>query len=226
MNRYTTIFFDLDNTLLDFYASEKKAIKQVLTLFSLPSDDETALLYSKINKSFWERYERGEIKRDEIFAGRFKVLLETLGRDGDPEKMTQEYFGFLSAGHDKVDGADECLFYLKSRGYKIYATSNGVARTQYRRISEAEMDKYFDGVFVSETVGCQKPERAYFDFVIDNIPEKDRSKILVIGDSQSSDILGGINAGLDTCWYRHPNDEQKYESTYIIDSLNEIEGIL
>lgn len=226
MKKYTTIFFDLDNTLLDFYASEKKAIKQVLSLFLLPSDDETARLYSKINKSFWERYERGEIKRDEIFAGRFRVLLETLGRDGDPEKMTQEYFGFLSAGHDKVKGADECLTRLKNKGYKIYATSNGVARTQYKRINEAGFEKYFDGVFVSETVGCQKPERAYFDFVINNIPEKDRSKILVIGDSQSSDILGGINAELDTCWFRHPNDEQKYESTYIIDSLGELSEIL
>ncbi len=226
MSKYTTIFFDLDNTLLDFYASEKKAIKQVLTIFSLPNDDQTAQLYSRINKSFWERYERGEIKRDEIFAGRFRVLLETLGREGDPEKMTQEYFGFLAAGHDKVDGADECLSYLKEKGYSVYATSNGVALTQYRRIEDADFNRYFDGIFVSESVGCQKPERAYFDFVIDNIPEKDRSKILVIGDSQSSDILGGINAGLDTCWYRHPNDTQKYESTYIIDSLAGLFDIL
>lgn len=226
MRKYTTLFFDLDNTLLDFYASEKKAIKQVLAIFSLPSDDETARLYSRINKSFWERYERGEIKREEIFVGRFKVLLETLGSDGEPEKMAEEYFGFLAAGHDKVEGADSCLADLKNKGYKIYATSNGISFTQYRRIKEADFEKYFDDVFVSETVGCQKPEPAYFNFVIENIPEKDRSKILVVGDSQSSDILGGINSGLDTCWYRHPNDKQKYQSKYVIDSLAELSKIL
>lgn len=226
MKKYTTIYFDLDNTLLDFYASEKKAIKQTLSYFCLPDDDETALLYSKINKSFWERYERGEIQREEIFAGRFRVLLETLHRDGDSEAMRHKYFGFLAAGHDKVEGADEILGYLKGLGYKIYATSNGVALTQYRRIEDSGLDIYFDGVFVSETVGCQKPERAYFDFVLNNTDEKDRSKILVIGDSQSSDILGGINAGLDTCWYRHKGDVQKYQSTYTVDSLEEIKNIL
>ncbi len=226
MKKYTTIFFDLDNTLLDFFRSEKTAIKQVLKLHGLPFDDETAQIYSKINKSFWERFERGEIKKEEIFAGRFNVLLETLGVSGDPVKISEDYFVFLSEGHDIINGAEDVLRTVKERGYRVYATTNGVALTQYKRIEKSGLEKYFDGVFVSETVGSQKPERAYFDYVVEHTPEKDRNKILVIGDSQSSDILGGINSGLDTCWYCTTHEEPKYKSTYTIRSLEEIYYIL
>ena len=137
MKRYTTLYFDLDNTLFDFNKSEKWAIKEVLELHGLPSDDETAGVYSAINKSFWERFERGEIPKDAIFEGRFKVLIQTLGVSADSAKMSQDYFERLREGAHIFEGAEDILQFVKQRGYKVYITTNGVARTQYNRIAKA-----------------------------------------------------------------------------------------
>ncbi len=224
--KYTTLYFDLDNTLLDFLASEHTAICRLLTLHKLPCNDAVAAQYSAINRSWWERFERGEIKKDEIYAGRFRSLLEALNLSGNPEQMAKDYFGFLSEGHDLMDGAIEVLEYVKKKGYTVCATTNGVSFTQYKRIAASGLQKYFDYVFVSEDAGHQKPEKAYFDYVMANSPEKETSKILVIGDSQSSDILGGINAGIDTCWFNTAGDMVKYTPTYEIKSLCEIMDIL
>lgn len=224
--KYTTIYFDLDNTLLDFLASEHKAIYKLLVLHKLPCNDEIATLYSAINRSWWERFERGEIKKDEIYAGRFGSLLEALGESGDPQQMAKDYFVFLSEGHDLMDGAIEVLEYVKSKDYTVCATTNGVSFTQYKRINASGLNKYFDYVIVSEDAGYQKPDKRYFDYVMTNSPEKDRSKILVIGDSMSSDILGGINAGLDTCWFNTSGEVAKYTPTYEIKELREVMKII
>ena len=226
MKKYTTIYFDLDNTLLDFTKSEHKAITALLKLYNLPHDDKTAKLYSEINASFWKAFELGKIKKEEIFSGRFLKLLRVLGEERDAKAMGEDYFNFLSEGYDVVDGAFEILEYLRDKGYKIYATTNGVAFTQYKRIKNSGLEPLFDGVFVSEDAGHQKPEKEYFDYVIDNTDEKNRNNILVIGDSQSSDILGAINSGLDSCWY-NPNDgKNQYTSTYIINNLFDLKKIL
>ncbi len=226
MSKYTTLYLDLDNTVLDFYASEKNAVKQLLRLHNLPSDDKTASVYSDINRDFWERFERGEIKKEMIFAGRFYVLLELLGCKGDPEKMADDYFGILAAGHDVMAGAEDVLKWIKSRGYTVCVTTNGIARTQYRRIEESGLKPYFDYVFVSEDAGYQKPQPQYFDYVMAHSSEKDKSRILVIGDSQSSDILGGINFGVDTCWINHNASLGRFKPTYEISSLKELKNIL
>ena len=226
MKNYTTIYFDLDNTLLDFNKTEYKAIIKLLNKHSLPATDEVAHSYSKINQSFWEAFERGDIKKEEIFEGRFKKLLEYLNEQRDTAIMAEDYFEFLAEGHDVVDGAFEILWYLKERGYKLCATTNGVAKTQYKRIKESGLEKYFDGIFVSENAGHQKPEREYFDYVLENSEEKNRDNILIIGDSQSSDILGGINSGIDTCFYNPKHKKAEYPSAFEISSLLELKEIL
>lgn len=226
MKKYSTIYFDLDNTLLDFTKSEHKAIKKLLDMYGLKSDDQTAKLYSEINRGFWEAFERGEIKKEEIFAGRFKKLLSVLGETRDSTAMSNDYFSLLSEGYDVVDGAFEILKFLRDNGYKVYATTNGVAFTQYKRVKNSGLKPFFDGVFVSEEAGHQKPEKEYFDYVMENSDEKNREKILVIGDSQSSDILGAKNAGIDSCWYNPVKAQPTYFSKYQISSLKELEKIL
>ncbi len=226
MTGYTTLLLDLDDTLLDFKAAEAKAIRKVLKNNSLPSDDEAVCTYSRINKSFWESFERGEIPKSAIFTGRFKRLLEVFGCKGDPDALSAEYGRGLSEGYFTVEGAFQILDYLRKQGYKLYAATNGLSATQNRRIAGSGLAPYFDRVFVSEDSGYQKPEREYYDYIISNIPEKDRRKILIVGDSQSSDILGGINAGIDTCWYNPAGLEPKYKSKFEICSLSELEKIL
>ena len=226
MKVYSSIFFDLDNTLLDFHKAENRAIKKVLSKHGLPASEEIANIYSQINKSYWERFEKGEIEKSEIFEGRFKTLFKVIGCEGDTAAIQKDYFVFLSEGCDKVDGAIEILEYLKNNGYKIYATTNGVALTQFKRIKNSGLEPYFDKVFVSEDTGHQKPEKEYFDYVIANIPEKDKTRMLIIGDSQSSDILGGVNSGIDTCWFNINGSDPKYKSQYEISALSELKGIL
>lgn len=226
MCTYTSLFLDIDNTLLDFYKAEDVAVRSVLRAHSLPYDDATVKLYSGINQSYWERFEKGEIPKSDIFEGRFKTLLEALNATGDTAAISKEYCVYLSEGYFKVEGALDILEYLKLRGYKLYATTNGLSSTQFKRIKNSGIEPYFDKIFVSEEAGHQKPEKEYFDYVIDNIPEKDKSKMLVVGDSQSSDILGGVNSGIDTCWFNFQNTKPKYKSKYEITKLAELKEIL
>ena len=226
MKKYTTLYFDLDNTLLDFSAAEHKAIRQLLSLHNLPITDEIVSTYSAINQTWWERFEKGKIKKQEIFVGRFRDLIARFGFEGDPTKMSEDYFEFLSEGYDLIDGADKALDYIKQKGYTVCITTNGMSRTQYRRIDNCTIKQYFDYIFVSEDAGHQKPEVEYFDYVMANTPEKDKSKILVIGDSMSSDILGGINFGVDTCWLNPKGKSGQYKTTHEIANIMQICDIL
>lgn len=223
---YTSIFLDIDNTLLDFNMAEAVAVRKVLQQHSLPSDDNAVKTYSDINRMYWERFEKGEIPKSAIFEGRFKTLLETFGMSGDVSALSKDYCENLSEGYFKVNGAMELLEYLKQKGYKLYATTNGLSSTQFKRIKNSGIEPYFDTIFVSEQAGHQKPEKEYFEYVIDHIPEKDKTKMLIVGDSQSSDILGGINSEIDTCWYNPTGTKAKYNSKYEISSLKELKNLL
>ena len=223
---YKVLFLDLDNTILDFNKAEENAIKRVLKKYDLPCDKEACEVYSRINRSFWERFEKKEIKREEIFEGRFKTLLSCFNEERNTKAIADDYCRFLSEGYFTVDGAIDILSYLKNRGYYLCATTNGAASTQYSRIENSGTKPFFDEIFVSEETGFQKPERQYFDFVLKNIPEKDRSQVLIIGDSQSSDILGGINSGIDTCWFNPDGLKPKYKSKFEIKALEELRNIL
>ncbi len=224
--KYTTLFLDLDNTLLDFSMAEDFAIEKTLKEFSLPFDKDTKILYSKINALYWIKFEKGEIPKNAIFEGRFETLLSVLREDRDIAAISQCYFKSLSSVHFKMEGADEVLAYLKNKGYKLYATTNGYAATQHSRIAKSGLVAYFDKVFVSEDVGAQKPDKTYFDFCINAIGVKDKSKILIVGDSYSSDILGGINSGIDTCWLNPKNITESHNSTYEIKNIKELKNLL
>lgn len=226
MKKYTTLYFDLDNTILDFTASEYNAIKKLLILHNLPVSDEIIKKYSAINQSWWERFEKGEIKKQEIFVGRFKTFIEVYNFDADAQQMSKDYFGLLAAGHDVMNGAENVLRYVKEKGYTVCITTNGVSRTQYRRIDECGLKQYFDYVFVSEDASHQKPEKEYFEYVMANSCEKDKSKILVIGDSLSSDILGAINFGVDSCWLNPNAKLATHKPTYEIKDIMQIIDIL
>ena len=226
MKKYTTLYFDLDNTLLDFSAAENMAIRKLFNLHNLPISDEMIARYSAINHTWWQRFEKGEIKKEEIYSGRFSEYLAYYNLKGNPEKMANDYFDFLSEGNFLIEGADKALEYIKNCGYTVCITTNGMSRTQYRRIESCFIKQYFDYIFVSEDAGSQKPEVEYFDFVMANTPEKDRSKILVIGDSMSSDILGGINFGVDTCWLNPKGTPGAYKTTYEITNIMQICDIL
>ncbi len=226
MKKYTTLLLDADQTLFDFKAAEKQAIKNVLKSARLPYDDDTTKLYSQINDGFWKKLERGEIKREEIYTGRFKELLKQLGANFDAETMNKNYFEQLPLCSRLYNGAREFLLKLGNQGYKRYMITNGAAPIQRRRIELCDVNHLFEGVFISEEIGFAKPDKAYFDFVLNKIDEKDKNKILVIGDSPTADIAGGIAAGLATCLYSPSGEGCEPKPDYIVTNYNEIFEII
>lgn len=196
----TTLFWDIDDTLLDFKRGEATAIRQTLTQIGITPTDGVVQLYSEINDALWKRLERGEVTREQILVGRFVTLFETLGIDADAAAAQQMYFSCLGAQHDYIPGARETLDVLYGR-YPMYAVSNGTTVIQNRRLAESGLDRYFDRIFLSQEIGAEKPAAAFFDACFAALPETDRGEVLIIGDSLTSDMRGGEMAGLRTCWF-------------------------
>ncbi len=218
--RYTTLLFDNDNTLMDFYAAERQGIERAFKKHGLPYNPEILKIYSDINQSFWEMYERGDIEKSEIYEGRFIKFSEVTGLKFDTAKMRVDYVDALRFGYDCIEGAVELLKSLYE-DYDIYIVTNGEQKTQDQRIAHSGLLPYCKGVFVSEVTGYQKPHKGYFDYVFEHIEEKDKSKILMIGDSPSADIAGGIAAGLDTCYVNLYGKKCDVTPTYEITALKD-----
>ncbi len=225
MKRYTTLLFDADDTLLDFKKCEAEALKLMMEARGLPFETGDTELYSRINQSFWEAYQQGVIEKSEISVGRYKKFFEIKGVNTDAELAAKTYERFLSKQHFVINGVLELLEKLH-REYEIYIITNGTDYIQKQRLLDSGITALTDGLFISEIVGAPKPERQYFDYVLKNITEQDKSKVLIVGDSMTSDILGGINAGIDTCWYNPLSKKPKYTPTYEINSISEISKIL
>lgn len=200
--KYTTLLFDIDNTILDFEKDEKIALTKTLKENGLPYDEETTNKYSYFNSIMWKKFEKGEATKADIQNNRFRMLIEYLGVETEktPREINDMYEVNLRLGGIPIEGTKEVLNTLKKDGYRLYAVTNGLKLSQENRGRHSGIDVFFENVFISECVGYQKPTKEYFDYVFDNIDEKDKSKILLIGDSLSSDIKGAQNAGIDSLW--------------------------
>lgn len=225
MCKYTTLLFDSDDTLLDFNAAEAGALEEALQSVGITFTPENHHLYSNINREFWQAHERGEIERSEIFIGRFKRFLQIIGSDIEVGLLAKAYEERLACHHPLMQKAVETIELLYGK-YKLYIVTNGMKRVQEKRLKESGLTEFFDGVFISEELGVPKPEKEFFDKVFENIEEKDKGKILIIGDSMTSDILGGIKAGIDTCWLNPKNKEAAYYPTYQIKDLEQLQKML
>ncbi len=197
------LFLDLDDTILDFHKAEFVALGKTLAEFGVEPTRENRDLYSRINKGCWSALERGEITRDQVRIGRFQGFLQAMGLEGDPEAWADRYEGNLSVGHYFLPGALEALQQLHGK-YRLFLASNGLARVQAGRLSSAQIRPYFEDIFISQDIGANKPSREYFDRCFARISGLRREECMIVGDSLSSDILGGQNAGIATCWV-NPN---------------------
>ncbi len=195
-----TIFFDLDGTLLDFQAAENRAILGTLARLGVPPLPETAARYSAINQAQWELLEEGKLTRPQVLLRRFDLLFGELGLDRSSREAQSIYEELLSRGHDYLPGAQALLERLYGT-YRLYLVSNGTAYVQARRLRDSGIRRYFTDIFISEEVGYDKPARAFFDRCFAAIPDFHRERALIVGDSITSDMRGGINAGIRTCWF-------------------------
>ena len=225
--RYRIALFDADNTLMDFSRSEREALSDCLRARGLPSDDSVIARYSAINDNEWKRLECGETTRDRLRVDRFLFFAREFGFDLDPVRMADDYMEALSKKAYLMDGAED-LVKTVSGHCRLFIITNGLGYVQNKRFNASPLARYFEGVFISENVGCAKPERAFFDHVAANIPSFNPRDTLVIGDSLSSDVKGGINAGIDTCWYapHGRNAPPDLAITYTVRHLMDIAPII
>lgn len=221
------VLFDADDTLLDFRMAEREALKKTLLRVGVAPAEETIALYSGINKAHWEMLERGELTRRQVLVRRFERLYEALGIAGDAPATQEIYEGFLSAGHYFIEGAEVLLEKLHGK-YALYLVSNGNARVQDGRLKSAGIVRYFEKIFISEQIGFDKPRAEFFERCFARMPPYEKGEMLIIGDSLTSDIKGGLNAGIHTCWFnpRHVPGREDILPEYTVDSLAEIPALL
>lgn len=225
----STILWDVDGTLLDFIAAEKAAIKTLFGEFNLGQcSDEMIKRYSEINKTYWQRLERGEITKQEVLVGRFKEFFKSEGID---ISVVEEFNSLyqLRLG-DTIVYHDDSLEIIKSLQGRVrqYVVSNGTVEAQSKKLRLSGLGELVDGIFLSEHIGVEKPNIEFFDKVLKEIKPADRSSILIVGDSLTSDIQGGNNAGIVTCWYNPLGDKapDKYRIDYEISDLHQIYEII
>lgn len=221
------LFLDLDDTILDFHKAERIALSKTLEDFHLEPTEDVLTRYHIINKQHWERLEKGELTRDQVLEGRFRVLFSQLGRSVDADAVARAYEHNLGIGHYFLPGAQEAVERLHGK-YRLFLASNGTASVQHSRLTSAGLYPYFEKVFVSQEIGYNKPAKEYFDACFARIPGFDPSKAMMVGDSLTSDILGGIRAGIKTCWINpgHLPAREDIPADYEIESLSQLEALL
>ena len=224
MQKYKVILFDIDDTLLDFPKSEREALCEAFMISGVELNEEMINTYQEINYKLWKALERKEITKDELMIRRFEDFSKFYGFEVDFVKVANDYLDCLGKKVYYIDGACELLNELYGK-VKLYIVTNGLARVQNSRYKLTGFDKIFDGMFISEEVGANKPDAAFFEYVAEHIDGFEKEKTLIVGDSITSDIAGGINFGIDTCWFSPKNASAKLSPTYIVDSLDKVLAI-
>lgn len=222
------VLWDVDGTLLDFLAAEREAIRSCFESFNLGEcPDDMIERYSQINVHYWKRLEYGEITRDEVLLGRFVEFFAGEGIKTDAVAFNNEYQLRLGDTIVFIDDAYELVKRLRAR-VKQYAVTNGSLTAQKRKLTRSGLIELFDGVFISEEIGFDKPRPEFFDYVFSHIPPFEKDEMLIVGDSLTSDMRGGNIAGVKCCWYNphHAENDAGVRIDYTIDNLAAVEDII
>lgn len=199
--RFSTLLMDADDTLFDFTACEYNALEKTMEAFGLEFNERIHKCFSEINSGLWRQFEKNRITRSELRVRRFSRLLEECFSSSMPaDDLADAYVEQLSMQAVLFDESEEAVKEL-SKYYAIYIITNGLKTVQYGRFSRIPLKQYLKGLFISDEMGVQKPSAEYFRLVMEKIDEKDADRILVVGDSLTSDMQGGRNAGLHTCLF-------------------------
>jgi len=220
------VFLDLDDTILDFHRSEAVALAKTLRSLNIEPTEEVIARYSAINLAHWKALERKELTREQVLTGRFRQLFEELGMNVSPNVAQSLYEKNLSESHFFMDGAPRLLMTL-SRKYPLYIVSNGTTVVQQSRIASAGIGRYFQGVFLSQELGADKPQIEFFERATGQIKGYKSEESIILGDSLTSDIQGGINAGMHTCWFNpHRRNREGITPEFEITDLSQFDSVL
>lgn len=229
MTKYKYLLWDVDGTILDFEVAERAAIRTLFDKFNLGEcSDEMLMKYSQINKKYWQLLESGKMTKDKILVERFIEFFLYEGINADiAAEFNKEYQIALC---DTIVFNDDAIDIIKHqrKTCKIIIVTNGTKVVQEKKLERSGLNDIVDNVFISELVGFEKPNIKFFEKVILEAGIKELKEALIIGDSLTSDIQGGHNIGIDTCWYNPKNEENTtlLRPTYTIKNLHELENII
>ncbi len=225
---YKFLLFDLDHTLLDFATGEEIALTQFLEFMEVEDIQAFKDVYRPLNQGMWKDLEKGLITKKELVNTRFSRAFAHFGRQEDGAELALRYQEFIGRQGQIFEGADDLLETLTERGYQIYGATNGITYIQENRLKHSPIASYFKQVFISEQMGTQKPELDFYEKIAEQITGFDLFRALMIGDSLTADIQGGINAGMDTVWYNPAGLENTshLKPTYTISNYQQLIDIL
>jgi len=227
MEKYTWLLFDADDTLFDYGQAEAGALRLTFEQLGVRFDPAYLPVYQRINRQIWQDFEQGKISAEALRTKRFELLFGAIGVSMDAERFSAAYLPNLATQSELTEGALEVVRALHSK-YQLAIITNGLRDVQRPRLAQSAIRDYVADIVISEEVGAVKPERAIFDAAFQRMGQPGKDEVLLIGDSLTSDIAGGINYGLDTCWF-NPEGKARRDGlviTYEIHRLIELLEIL
>ena len=227
MKNKKIVLLDLDNTIIDFNECARHSIMNIFEEYGFVYTPKVFDTFITENVKIWKRLENGEITKSELRAYRWNIILGKLGIEYDGTIIEEKFEYGVSQGAYPVEGAYELLDYLQDK-YELYIVSNGFRFVQESRLKIGDYRKYFKDIFLSEDIGIQKPAPEFFDYCFEKLKNPQKDTVILIGDSLSADIIGGINYGIDCIWFNKNGDTlpDDVKPTYTVDTLSEIKNIL
>ena len=230
---YKIILLDIDDTLFDYPKTASYAIKKVFEDFGYFDKDNVSEFeeikkeYNTINYLLWRKLEIGEIDMDTLKTERFKMLFEKMKIDYNIKDFSRQYLKRMGEGAFLFEGTEKLCEYLYKK-YKLGIITNGMKEVQYSRVNNSTIGKYIDKIIVSDDVGISKPNAEIFEYALREMGHNNKKDVIMVGDSLTADIQGGINFGIDTCWINLKNKEadEKIKPKYAVTRLEEIYDIL
>ncbi len=226
--KYEILIFDADETLFDFKKSETEAFKNTMLQFNIDYDENYHFnIYHKVNEAIWKEFEQGLITQEKLKTERFRRFADQCKMNVDEEKLAQAFMEHLGNASFLYEGCDELIRGL-SLTYRLCIVTNGLSLVQNRRIRKSKVANYFEAIVISEEISVAKPNPGIFEYALQQMNYLDKSKVLVIGDSLSSDIRGGVNFGVDTCWFnpKQLNNDTLLHPTYEVADYAALKALL
>ncbi len=221
--RYTWLLFDADGTLYDFERTEAVALEATFTEFGVPYDEHERSTYHGINRGLWQQFERGQIRADDLRVRRFERFFEALGLRADATLASDRFITHLSEGSYLIDGAEALISRLSGQ-HRLAIITNGLSAVQRPRFAASSIGHMFDPVIISDELDVAKPDPAIFDVAFERMGGPSKEEVLLVGDSLSSDMRGGVDYGVDTCWY-NPRGTPKPSAMNITHQIGELEEL-
>lgn len=219
------ILFDADNTLFDFTKSSKVSFKKTLSFFDIEREKDLKPVFNHVNEICWKAFENNQMTAEELRWRRFEMFFKTIGEYRDAQEAGTYYLKCLSETDYLLDGAMNLLSELKSVGFKMAIITNGLKEVQRPKFSASNLTAFFEEIIVSDEIGYAKPQTAFFEYTFNQLKNPPKESTIVVGDSLNSDIKGGNNYGLETCWY-NPKKKQNLTKIFPNHEINILKQLL